>query len=297
MDEVVVGVDGSDESREALQWAASLSALAGTPLRALTAWTYPRLAIIPGGPEPGSRQDMEAEALADLLVCVESTLGAVPAGARLEVVGGPAANAILETVGAGSVLVLGTRGRGGFTGMLLGSVSRASIEYAPCPVVVARDTGIPADPVILVGHDGSEGATAALAWAGSLAALSDARLVVVHAWEPGSSEVSPRLHKRLSAEADANVRRWAGEAGVTAEAIAVEGDPRSTVVELATKLGATLIVVGRRGTSRLTGIATGGVTSYLVSNSPTTIAVLPPPGAPAGTGAGTPAGATTGAPA
>ncbi|HVM67248.1 MAG TPA: universal stress protein [Acidimicrobiales bacterium] len=286
MDELVVGVDGSDESREALQWAASLSALGGTPLRVLTAWTYPRLAIIPGGPEPGSRQEMEAEALADLLACVESTLGAVPAGARVEVVGGPAPTAILEAVGPGSVLVVGTRGRGGFTGMLLGSVSRASIEYAPCPVVVARGTAIAADPVILVGHDGSAGATAALAWAGSLGALSHARIVVVHAWEAGSSEVSPRLHTRLSAQADANVRRWVDDAGVRADPIAIEGDPRTTMVDTATRMGAALVVVGRRGTSRLTGIATGGVTSYLVSNSRTSIAVLPPPTAPSGTTAG-----------
>jgi nucleotide-binding universal stress UspA family protein len=286
MDEVVVGVDGSDESREALQWAVSLSALAGTPLRVLTAWTYPRLAILPGGPEPGTREDMEAEALADLVVCVEGTLGAVPPGARLEVVGGPAASAILDAVGPNSVLVLGTRGRGGFTGMLLGSVSRASIEHAPCPVVIVRSPSVATDAVVLVGHDGSEGAATALAWAASLGELGHDRVVVVHAWDPRSAEVSPRLHKRLQTEAEANVRRWVAEAGVTADAVAVEGDPRTTVVGLAAEMGATLVVVGRRGTSRLTGIATGGVTSYLVSNSPTSIAVLPPSATPDGAVAG-----------
>ena len=59
----------------------------------------------------------------------------------------------------------------------------------------------------------------------------------------------------------------------------MEGEPRARLVELSERMGATLVVVGRRGTSRLRGLRTGGVSSYLVANSPTTVAVIPPVGA------------------
>jgi nucleotide-binding universal stress UspA family protein len=298
MQEVVVGIDGSDQSRLALAWAAGLAELTGTRLRVLQAWSYPRLAIIPGGPEPGSRDEMDAQTMTELMGTVESAVGNAPPGMRPEVLRGPATSAILDAVGPESVLVLGTRGRGGFKGMLLGSVSRACIEYAPCPVVIARDRRPPIDGLILVGEDGSEGGLEALRWAASLAGLAGARVAAVHAWQAQSSEVSPRLHARLRAGAQSSIKRWVSEAGATADAIAVEGDPRDKLVELSGELGANLIVVGRRGTSRLTGIATGGVTSYLVSNSSTTVAVLPPttgPGAPSSPE--TRAGATAGLPA
>jgi nucleotide-binding universal stress UspA family protein len=85
---------------------------------------------------------------------------------------GPPAGALLQTVKLESVLVLGSRGLGGFTGLLLGSVSRECVEYAPCPVIVVRTEPIVgAGEEILVGTDGSDGAQRALAWRRSLRAL------------------------------------------------------------------------------------------------------------------------------
>jgi nucleotide-binding universal stress UspA family protein len=275
--EVVVGVDGSAESRAALRWACDLATAAPAQLRAVQAWSYSWLTVVPGTAEPAPREEMDSRTAKELAEIVEETLGSIPPNVRLQVVRGQASEALLREVGPGSLLVVGTRGMGGFKGMLVGSVSRTCIEHAPCPVVLMRDYRPAGSGVILVGADGSRGATRALTWASFLAQLMAARVTVVHAWETTSAEVRPRLHRRLQATAQKSVERWVADAGTGGEALSVEGDPRAKLVESAARLKADLIVVGRRGSSNLTGIATGGVTSYLVSNSPIPVAVLPPP--------------------
>jgi nucleotide-binding universal stress UspA family protein len=128
-----------------------------------------------------------------------------------------------------------------------------------------------------VGKDGSENAAVAMGWAQSMSELLGAPVLAVYAWETTSSEVRPALHRRLRAEARATVEQWIADGAHRAESIEVEGEPRTKLVEAAERTNAKLVVVGRRGTSRLRGLRTGGVSSYLVSNSPTTEAVVPPP--------------------
>jgi nucleotide-binding universal stress UspA family protein len=278
MDDFVVGLDGSDESALALRWAVAVAQLAGAPVRAVGAWMYPKLSVVPGTAPLVSPAEMDERTAEDLRDLVTNVLGNVPPSVSLQALRGPAAGALLQTVTPDSVLVLGTRGRGGFRGLMLGSVSRESIEYAPCPVVIVRHDRPPVDQdsVILVGKDGSEGAARALDWAVALGRMTGARVAGVYAWEAGVSEVRPRLHQRLRAEARSSVEGWTAEGGAEVGSIEVEGEPRAKLVELAEQLDAKLIAVGRRGTSRLRGLRAGGVTSYLVSNSPTTVAVIPP---------------------
>jgi nucleotide-binding universal stress UspA family protein len=276
MNEFVIGVDGSDDSRLALKWGTSMARRAGLPARVLQAWSYPTLAtVMPIMPSLESRDEMDAKTVSDVHAIVEETLGEVSPFVHVDALRGPPAQAILETLTPDSVLCLGSRGLGGFKGMLLGSVSRTSIEYATCPVVITRGS----DPddgngLVLVGMDGSEGSIVARDWALSIGELTGARVAAVHAWQP-SSEGSPKIRERVQTSARKALEGWVRDGD--AEPIDVEGDPRQELVDLADRLHATLIVVGRRGTSRLMGIATGGVTSYLVANSPTSIAVVPPP--------------------
>ena len=278
MDELVVGLDGSDESCLALRWAVAVAELSKAPVRAVEAWTYPRLSVLPGTTALVAPAEMDDRTIGDLRDLVTKVLGYLPSFVSLEALRGPAAAAILQTLTPGSVLVLGTRGRGGFAGLLLGSVSRECIEYAPCPVVIVRHDRPPVerDGVILVGKDGSDGAAKALDWAVTLGQMTGARVAAVYAWDAGVSEVNPRLHKRLRAEAQSSVEGWVSGSGAEVGSIEVEGEARAKLAELAGRLDAKLVVVGRRGTSRLRGLRTGGVTSYLVSNSPTTVAVIPP---------------------
>jgi nucleotide-binding universal stress UspA family protein len=278
MDEFVVGLDGSEESELALRWAVDVASLANVPVRAVEAWTYPKLSVVPGTAPLVSPAEMDERTAEDIRDLVTKVLGVVPRSLSIEALRGPAAAAILQTLTADNVLVLGSRGRGGFAGLLLGSVSRECIEYAPCPVVIVRHDRPPVDRdgVILVGKDGSDGAARALDWAITLGQMTGARVAAAYAWEAGVSEVNPRLHKRLRAEAQSSVEGWVAGGGTEVGSIEVEGEARAKLVELAGRLDAKLIVVGRRGTSRLRGLRTGGVSSYLVSNSPTTVAVIPP---------------------
>ena len=127
---VVVGVDGSSSSREALRWAARYAQLAGAELLALIAWHLPEIYAYTGRDyEEDSRKQLEA-----LLLEVLGPEPVVQVTSR--VVEGRAAGVLIEASQHAAVLVVGTRGRGGFEGMLLGSVSRHCVEHAACPVVV-----------------------------------------------------------------------------------------------------------------------------------------------------------------
>jgi nucleotide-binding universal stress UspA family protein len=139
-------------------------------------------------------------------------------------------------VGPDSVLVLGSRGRGGFAGLLLGSVSRECIDHAPCPVVIARDDPPTAGDNVLVGKDGSENAVRALEWASTVGELTGSAVVALYVWQITSAEVRPQLHQRLRAEAGATVERWIAEGTHRAESLEAEGEPRTKLAEVAGRI-------------------------------------------------------------
>lgn len=134
---IVVGVDGSEQSIPALRWAGHEAAAHGHTLRVVTAWSIPVTALSPGGlPAPYPADDL----LADARAAQEGVLAKadLPAGVEVEhhvVEGGPAA-VLLDAAEGADLVVVGTRGHGGFKGLLVGSVSHQVVGHAPCPVVV-----------------------------------------------------------------------------------------------------------------------------------------------------------------
>jgi nucleotide-binding universal stress UspA family protein len=139
---VVVGIDGSAGSLVALKWAAEAARLRGAPLHVLFAWgdLGARLARATGGhKEPNEAEEREA-ATAVIEEAVREALGADP-GVEIEPVPEPgeASPALLEASKTADLLVVGSRGRGGFAGLLLGSVSQQCIHHAHCPVAVIRE--------------------------------------------------------------------------------------------------------------------------------------------------------------
>jgi nucleotide-binding universal stress UspA family protein len=134
---IVVGVDGSDSSLDALRWAAEQARLTGAGLEVIMAWEYPPsfgwAPPLPADWSPGE------EARRELADSVERALGATPPiEVRQVVVQGHPAPALVAAAREADLLVVGSRGHGAFVGMLLGSVSEHCVSHAPCPVVVVR---------------------------------------------------------------------------------------------------------------------------------------------------------------
>lgn len=138
---VVVGVDGSEESVAALRWAARYAAAAAAPVRAVLAWHYPTAASVPpvGHAPEVVNKEIEEQLTATLSEAVAQAVLDEP-GVHIdsEIRYGHPAQVLIEESGQASLLVVGKRGRGGFIGMLLGSVSQSCVNAAECPVVVVR---------------------------------------------------------------------------------------------------------------------------------------------------------------
>jgi nucleotide-binding universal stress UspA family protein len=137
---IVVGVDGSAASRAALRWALGQAELTGAAIDAVVAWQYP---VATGGYAWAPVAVMDSS---DLQEAAEKTLadevGEVTGGStvqvRSRVVEGIAAQALLAASVGAELLVVGSRGHGGFAGALLGSVSQHCVHHATCPVVIIR---------------------------------------------------------------------------------------------------------------------------------------------------------------
>jgi nucleotide-binding universal stress UspA family protein len=148
---VAVGVDDSTGAAEALRWAAAEARLRQAPLRIIHAWTYAFPGAGGGGfGYPyigGSVETVSGVGLNDMHHAAENLLEAVVADVAIEtegldverqVVEGAAAEVLVHAVAAKDLLVVGSRGHGGFAGLLLGSVSQQCAHHAPCPVVIVH---------------------------------------------------------------------------------------------------------------------------------------------------------------
>jgi nucleotide-binding universal stress UspA family protein len=154
---VVVGVDGSDGAKEALRWALAEARLRKAPLRIVHAWTYAYMGVAAGGFGymggfgPNSVIEVEnndlqraAEELVDRLIA--EVVGDVKdIQIEREVIDGGAAEVLIGAAASGDLLVVGSRGHGGFAGLLLGSVSQQCVHHAPCPVVVVHPPSAASD--------------------------------------------------------------------------------------------------------------------------------------------------------
>lgn len=129
---IVVGVDGSAGSQAALRFAITEAALRHASLDAILAWHWPVIAAEAAAPVDLDPAGWAQSTLDEALRSVDA--GEVDIEART--VEGQAAAVLLAASAEAELLVVGTRGHGGFTGLLLGSVSQQCVAHAPCPVVV-----------------------------------------------------------------------------------------------------------------------------------------------------------------
>ncbi|WP_042418205.1 universal stress protein [Streptacidiphilus anmyonensis] len=180
---LVVGFDGSKPSLAAAEWAATEAALTGAPVRLVLAHFPHR----EGTPVPDAYVQLQNEAV-DLLTRTAEDLRSRHLGLRVdcELLAGEAPTQLLHAAEPGSTLVLGSRGTGGFAGLLLGSTALAVAARAEHPVVLVRDHADPRLPrhEVVLGLELGEGRAPVIEFALAEAESRRTALRIVHAWLP-----------------------------------------------------------------------------------------------------------------
>ncbi|WP_354644291.1 universal stress protein [Kitasatospora camelliae] len=288
---VLTGIDGSPSSESAASWAAGEAQRRGAPLRLLHAWPWlsPQDAEDTGDFRPG---DLRPAALRALSECAERIRLDYP-GLVIEtaVIGDDPVDALVKAAEGQELLVLGSRGLGGFAGLLTGSVALAVAARVNTPAVLVR-AGRPASPhngtvprgEVVVGVDTRQSAGAVFDFAFAEAARRGARLRAVHGWDPvplwaATSWVPPRS---VIASREAAVKRLlteslaAGRAAHPDVPLVIEvrhGSAARAVVNAGE--GAELVVVGRHDRHHSLGMRLGPVTHAVLHHAAAPVAVIP----------------------
>lgn len=280
---VLVGVDGSESSNAAVRWAADEARRLDVPLHILHAWMWP-LYHVQLGPPPGAPPGAGLRAQAERVLSEAAHLARVTSpGTSVEttLVTGAAAAELLESAAEARMLVVGHRGLGGFSGLLLGSVGVTVTARAPCPVVVVRGDWAQGEPVV-VGIDGSPQSHLALVTAFGEAARRRALLLVAHAWAmPLRTEGADREYESELARGEREGRqlaeREASQASTGFPGVVYEvtvGD-RSAGAELVDAThDAQLVVVGSRGVGALRGLLLGSTAHALLHHAACPVLVV-----------------------
>ena len=282
---VVAGYDGSPVSRGALHWAATEAVTTRSPLRIVEVFEL----VITTHPSPGAVVPLEG-----LRTAREKGLEAIVDDLRLhhpglevtgELLPGTPAKTLIGESEHARVLVLGTRGLGALTSLLVGSVSIQVSTHAHCPVVVvpAQSPGPASEPVIVVGVDGSKVSAQAIDFAFAEASARHGRIVAVHAWTSPvtSAEGEPtpltfdldeieQAARLLVAESLAGAR--ADNPDVEVEVRLVMGRPDRILVDVGQE--ADLIVVGSRGRGGFTGLLVGSVAHSVLHHAHRPVALV-----------------------
>jgi nucleotide-binding universal stress UspA family protein len=131
---IVVGVDGSEHATAALRWALEHAKMLHGSVEAIYAWQFPLLSL----PGAFTRDEMETAAKQFLLEAVSGVESPPAVSLQLTIAEGDPRSTLIAAAHDAALLVLGTRGRAPFTGLLLGAVSQACAATAPCPVVIVK---------------------------------------------------------------------------------------------------------------------------------------------------------------
>ncbi|GAB3092086.1 universal stress protein [Isoptericola nanjingensis] len=287
---IVVGVNGSVESDEALDWALREAAAAAVPLT---------LVMVDAGAGKGADAAAHEAALAPVREEAQGLLDAARARTGVDVDGtvsalpGPAADRLLELGADADMLVLGRRRRGRLGRAVLGSVSTTVVEHAVVPVTVVRhgnpdgapEDDVPAEaaPRIVVGVDTSAPSVAALRHACEVAGRTGASIDAVFAWQittlaplPGSWGWAPPVddYEKFAADSLAEAVRAAGVT-LPPERLTrrvVHGQAAKQLVLAAQ--GAERLVVGARGLGGFDRLLLGSVSRQVLDFAPCPVTVV-----------------------
>lgn len=285
---VMVGYDGSSASEAATHWAAREAVSRRLPLVLAHAFTPPI-----GGFADGYISSVGADVVTSMQEGAEASLRDMAAMLRtahpgLEVhqevmVASPPA-ALVEASDGATILVVGTRGLGGFRGLILGSVGVQVATHAHCPVIVLRGEAAPGADSVVVGVDDSPLGEVAVAFAFDYASRHGLRLHAVHAWDippydvlattattpVASLKELAEVEERIASEALAGFRDAYPD--VEVEEHLVKGASAKAILDAATS--AAMIVVGSRGHGEFTGAVLGSVSQAVLHRAKVPVAVV-----------------------
>jgi nucleotide-binding universal stress UspA family protein len=290
---IVVGYDGSEAAGVALDWAAAEAQRRHSPLTVLHVLDHVEVTPAPIGvtPWPQVTDEMINRIAADGALRARKNADSIDIASVAAF--GQAAHTLITAAHDAELLVVGTRGHGDLTGVILGSVSLAVSGHARCPTVVVRgDSSLlpgPHRPVV-VGVDDSPGAEAALQFAARTAADTGARLIVVSGYhpallqvwtgvvastvetqpDPGYVDASRAAAEKVAADAARSAREAHPGLDVTEQ---VRQGPAAGVIAAAT-YQAGLAVVGSRGRGGFAGLVLGSVSHRLMHTARCPVVVV-----------------------
>jgi nucleotide-binding universal stress UspA family protein len=281
VEEILVGVDGSEASLRAVDWAATEAASRGArvvvccvgaqgPVEQAMVW------------EPDFTEQHATDIAAHAVKRAQLTAPGISVSGRVAV--GSVPKQLVQHAPRAGLLVVGSRGLGAFTGLLLGSVSEQVAMHAPCPVVVVRgESRNPALP-IAVGVDGSPANTPAVEYAFEAADRLGVPLVALTVVTP--MWIAPPIGYPMAPVPDAGtltqaagrllddaVRPWAEKyPQVSVERRPLVGRTARSLIEASSS--ASLLVVGSRGHGDVAGLLLGSVSGHVLRHSDCPVAVV-----------------------
>ena len=284
---VIVGYDGSEHASIAVDWAAVEAVSRGVMLTLAAATSVPLEGMRFGG------SVLTPDAIDDLLERLQEATQARADEARaahpgldvgVKVALGSPASVLVEASANADMVVVGSRGMGGFRGLLVGSVGVQVASNAACPAVVVRKAPSPTASTVVVGVDGSELSLAALDFAFDMADRRGWRVLAVHAWEipaydvlaapsgppPIDLEEFAATEERAFAESLAGLRER--HPGVAVEQVVVKGQSVRAILEACDDPA--LIVMGSRGRGEFLGAVLGSVSQGVLHRAKVPVAVI-----------------------
>lgn len=270
---VLVGLDGSTASLGALHWARRLASAAGADITAVHAFM----------PPPAERPSAEFDRLRDdaerRLIGWSATAGlAAPVSSVL--VDGEPEELLSFAAKSADLVVVGTRGAGGFAHLHLGSVAHHLAHRTPVPLAIVPSSAA-GDGVdrMVVGVDGSDGSAAAVTFCATLAPLLGTKVVAVYAFEPLAEWLPEKDPRSWYRTAEGDVRRWV--APIVSAGVPVQVDVRRDIHPVGALQVAieaepnTLAVVGARGLGGFAGLRLGRVPIQLVHHTEAVVVMVP----------------------
>ena len=281
---IVAATDGSEESLRAVDWAAREAVLRGAPLRIVSApGLLPRMM----GDDEKEQYDLVTDVIrknSDRALQAASERAAKAAPGLLidaDHLSGAPADAVTQSGSGALMLVVGSRGIGAFTALILGSVSRYAATHASCPVVIVREAPEAVRRQVGIGIGDLEHAEVPLTFAFEEAALRKASLIAVHAWHTPESDISRAgqalatpglqdMEEKATAKLEQVLNDWqARYPDVAVHHDVVRGHPGRALIGLSAR--SDLVVIGRQAVHH----GPGSVINALLSHAHGPVATVP----------------------